>query len=183
MWRINSKKIKNDLIWEKIWENENFGLLLEKVSDRPIHRFSTGRGKNAEAGAVCICEFKNKIVFVKQTRIAPEAVLLELPRGGYDKSDKNIKQTALRELKEETGFLGKDERLIGYIYPDSGVIATKVAVVLAKSTEKMSKIDNEADKILLIDNEKISKYIANAKIRDGITLSALMLYKTYMKFK
>ena len=186
MWKIENKIVKNKLKWDKIWEHKDFGLALEtsKNQDRLMHRFFTGTGPQNTSGAVCICESEKKIVFVVSNRIAIDSRLVELPRGGWKNEDKDFVQTATRELKEETGFWGDDSFLIGYIYPDSGVIATKVAVVVTQNGTRLDiDTDDEAEMVLVLDWCEIDDLIANGQIRDAITLSALMLYKTWLKKK
>ncbi len=48
----------------------------------------------------------NKIILVKQFRPGPQKVTLELPAGGVEKNE-TVGRAALRELAEETGYIGE----------------------------------------------------------------------------
>lgn len=72
-----------------------------------------------------------KIILVKTWRHATGSWELELPRGAPSLYEDPF-ATALRELKEETGFKAIDIQQIGFVNPDSGVLSTKIAVFVAK---------------------------------------------------
>ena len=47
---------------------------------------------------------KGEVVFVRQYKHGARRILLELPVGRIEKSDRDPKRAAIRELREETGF-------------------------------------------------------------------------------
>ena len=57
--------------------------------------------------------------------------VIEIPRGGIEKGESAL-QAGKRELKEETGLLGKDFTLLGEMTPDSGTVASVVPCYFAK---------------------------------------------------
>lgn len=72
-----------------------------------------------------------EILLIKTWRHATGTWEFEIPRGAPN-SRELTENVALRELKEETGFVATDIQLVGYVNPDSGVLATTIAVFVAQ---------------------------------------------------
>lgn len=77
------------------------------------------------------------------------------PGGGFEEGiDKNFKQTALRETKEELGIDKKDIKIVGqldtYVAPIGAIIESFVGVVKKKAVKNMKIDKNEVEKTLLI---------------------------------
>ena len=70
------------------------------------------------------------LVLVRQFRPAVEAVTLELPAGLVDVGD-TPERTAIRELKEETGFVAERVTLVGCMKPDTGRLGNRMWVYFA----------------------------------------------------
>lgn len=68
---------------------------------------------------------KKKFILVKQFRPALKKFTLELPGGLRDKNEKP-KDTAFRELYEETGYIAKNIKFLGSFSPDSGRLSNKI---------------------------------------------------------
>lgn len=60
------------------------------------------------------------MVMVKQFRKPAERVMLEVPAGKIDEGEMNPEKTALRELREETGYRASSIRLLTRMYPSVG---------------------------------------------------------------
>ena len=71
-------------------------------------------------GGVCaLAVHNNEIYFVKQYRYAYKMELLELPAGKMEENETK-EESIRRELREEIGFISKDLKYIGYMYPSPG---------------------------------------------------------------
>lgn len=97
------------------------------------------------------------------------------PGGGYEKDiDKNFKQTALRETKEELGIKKKDIKIIGQLdtmVAAFGAIVEPYIAVIKKSVLKKMVIDeNEVEKTILIPisyfkNQKPKEYTLRSEVK------------------
>lgn len=141
----------------------------------------------ARPGAVVIARCGQRIAFVRQWRPTVCAMLWELPRGfgpsGSERSEpETAAQTALRELCEETGYMGRDARELALIYPDSGLLDAVVAVVEVTVPSLDDGLpgpagasDGEVDSLAWWTEAQIDEHIAAGDVRDGITLAALRI--------
>ena len=124
----------------------------------------------------------DKIVFVKQYRYPIKSVSLELP-AGHMKSNETPEDCALRELKEETGFIaGKIERLLSY-HP-STEYSNQIYHVFIGENLKKGEPDRERYEIMdieLLKTESVIEKIMDGAITDGRTLTAVFLAKVMNK--
>jgi len=122
---------------------------------------------------------KNEILVETQYRRGVDDVLLELPAGWIDK-DENIEDSALRELREETGYLGSAQ-LLGEVYPQPGFISMKAFVVrIDLSDDQVLPTPSHDEDIVFqfLTESAINKKIKANQIKDMGFLSAWALYKT-----
>jgi ADP-ribose pyrophosphatase len=90
----------------------------------------------------------NKLVLNVNFRHATRSWELELPRGA-GKEKETAEQVAMRELKEETGCLSTDLKLLGNIAPETGVIAATIPVYFARVKERKGRHQDESEAIAM----------------------------------
>jgi len=117
------------------------------------------------------------IVLVKQYRYGADQVLLELPAGTIDKGE-NPLTCAKRELIEETGYHGKNWKLLGKYFPTP---AYNQCVVHCFSTDctKQTEINLDPNEILeavIYSKKEIQKMLRDNKIIDMKTYLSLDRY-------
>lgn len=93
-----------------------------------------------------------EIVLQKQFRPPVEGVCIEMPAGLID-ADEDIETAALRELKEETGYVGKIVGASPIIFNDPGFTNTNLSLVTVEID--MTKPENQNPVSQLEDNEFI----------------------------
>lgn len=145
-------------------------------------------GNENGLGVVTITTFKDKFLFVSQFRPVVDETLIEFPRGlGYLPEDgMTFEQQAIldgqRETLEESGIATKSAAFLGYIWPDSGILGNKIAVVAieAESDEPVAETDGEVDDVLWLDHGEFIEHMCSGLITDSITLSAYSLWSAMM---
>jgi len=122
--------------------------------------------------------FSDKIVMVKQYRYPINSYSLELP-AGHIKGDETPEESAIRELKEETGFTtNKIEKLLSY-YPSTEYSDQVYHIFMAKDLMK-GEPDREKYEIMdieLLKTEVVIDKIMDEEIIDGRTITAVFIAK------
>ncbi len=99
------------------------------------------------SGGVVILAIKDdKILAVKQFRYPIKTTSIELPAGKLEKGE-NPDLAAKRELEEETGYLAKNWKSLGYIYTSVGFCDEKLHLYLATDLE-YKQINPDEDEII-----------------------------------
>ncbi|KAJ5769916.1 uncharacterized protein N7511_001967 [Penicillium nucicola] len=115
------------------------------------------RPKDSLVDGVNIVAFLNKstgseLLLEKQYRPPIDQVVIELPAGLIDAGE-TAEQTAVRELREETGFVGVATKCTGIMYNDPGFCNANFNMVYIQVD--MSLPENQNPKPNLEDNEFI----------------------------
>lgn len=116
-----------------------------------------------------------KIVMVEQYRHGSASVELEVPGGVMDFTDSDAVATGVRELREETGYEGKDARLIGQIRPNPAIMNNLCYTVLVEGCEL--KHEREFDpsedlRTVLVGQEEIPDLIRAGRIAHSLVVVA-----------
>lgn len=180
------------LDWDTLWTDERHGGWQVEAATRETDgwtrtnlRLQLGDEDRRLTGAACVCVRRDgagcgevRVLLVDQERPAPGVRLWEIPRGMVDPGDASPAQAALRELGEETGLVASLEAELGEIYPDTGVFAGSVAVVLAGFVREEGRQDDEEPEVEAtrwFTRAQVRELIATGRLRDGISLGALAL--------
>ena len=137
--------------------------------------------KHPGASAVMPFTEEGKMVFVEQYRKPIEQTLFEIPAGKIDPEDKSPKETAIRELEEETGYSAEKMELLSSIYTTPGFTDELIYIYKAEGLKKLSQPksgdDDEFIKIKELSFDQAWAAYENKKIRDAKTISALLFWK------
>lgn len=136
-------------------------------------------------GAVVVATFAGKHLVVEHFRPVTGRTLTEFPRGFGATPLLDVPpechacETGARELMEETGIAAARTDFLGYIWPDSGLLGNKVAVVsiVAESLEAVGSVDGETDGFFWITQDELAAAIRAGDISDGITLAAYAMWR------
>jgi ADP-ribose pyrophosphatase len=122
---------------------------------------------------------QGSIVLVEQERHALGARVTELPRG-FGEAGISGEANALRELEEETGYIGDHARFLGSTAVDSGLTDSKVSfyhVRVMRSTSRRPEVSEAITGVRLATREELLKHVHSGEISDSFTLQALALYE------
>ena len=122
-----------------------------------------------------------KIILIRQERIPIGQTIWEMPSGQVDDRDAHkdeIKETALREVREETGYeLTPNGEIIslGYYFSSPGFTDERGYFFLARPVQPCPKGPNREESESILDcrgftSEEIGRMIADNEIRDANTL-------------
>ena len=124
--------------------------------------------------AVIISKSNGKWVFCKHK----ERDTFEVP-GGHRETGEKIEDTAVRELKEETGYSAKNIKLIHKFFTSAGFSNQKIYIFLATG---LSKGEPEFDEDEIIEKYEIDinearNMVINNEIEDAKTAIGILLAK------
>jgi 8-oxo-dGTP pyrophosphatase MutT (NUDIX family) len=124
----------------------------------------------------------NKLILVRQFRFGTETFSLETPGGLMDGGEDPL-AAGLRELREETGYIPENARLLTSIYPNPAIQTNRLHIIVA---ENCQGIDGQQ----LDPNEEITFCMASfpeclSKIRSGeinhaIAIATLLIYQLFI---
>ena len=120
-----------------------------------------------------------QVVLVKQYRFGTGRYELEIPGGAVEKGESPL-TAGLRELLEETGFAGKNGRIIGKVYPNPALQSNSCYTVLVEDVERVAEQqmdDMEDIEVLIVPLTEIDRMIRAEEITHGLVLNAFMLYE------
>jgi len=138
--------------------------------------------KHPGAVAIIAITSDNKLVVVEQYRKALERTLIEIPAGKIEPGE-DPKDTALRELEEETGFTASDLHYIQSFATSPGFADEIIHIYVAQGLKKLEAkrlLDEdefvELHECSLADAEK---WIQSQKIFDAKTVFAIQWWRLH----
>ncbi|MEH1971640.1 MAG: NUDIX hydrolase [Nostoc sp.] len=119
-----------------------------------------------------------EIIFVRQYRHAVGEFFLELPAGNFDPTKESAEVAAIRELREETGYIPQEFRKIGTLYDKPSKDTNKIHLFLAENVSKVGEQEldiTEEIEVVLIPVKSVLDKIFQGEISVAGTIVALFL--------
>lgn len=120
-----------------------------------------------------------QLVLVRQFRFGVDDFTTEVPGGLMDAGETPV-QTGVRELREETGFIGTDARLLGTVQPNPAIQSNLCHVVLVTGAQRTAETAWDADEEIEIQLRPVDDVLAAARsggIGHSLVLCALFLFE------
>jgi ADP-ribose pyrophosphatase len=121
-----------------------------------------------------------QLVMVEQYRHGSDTVELEIPGGMMDPGEQSPVVTGVRELREETGYEGREALVIGEIFPNPAIMANTCYTVLVENCELKhpTVLDQSEDiAVQLIPIAEIPDLVRAKRIRHALVVVALYHYE------
>ena len=177
-----------DLVEKQISSTEIFdGVVVHLFKDDVL----LPNGKTAvreyvkHVGAVCILPLTDagEVVLERQFRYPFHTVITEIPAGKLDSPLEDMREAALRELREETGIVPRELIDLGEYYGSPAILGERIRMFLARGLTFGAQ-DLDADEFLEVFTLPLSKAVemvmAN-EIPDGKTQLAILKTKAYIE--
>ncbi len=130
--------------------------------------------KHQGAVAVLAISPDNKVILVKQYRKPVDKMMIEIPAGKLEPSEKP-EVCAIRELQEETGYIAKNVTKICTFYTSPGFSNEVIHLFRATHLEKGAAMpdDDEFVEFFEVTIEELRKLVESGEIIDAKTLVAI----------
>jgi len=129
------------------------------------------------AVALIATDQEGRILLVRQNRYPVGEALLEVPAGLVEPGE-HARETAVRELREETGYKPRHVEEILRFYTSPGFSTELIILFLARDCEyaPLEPDFDENVELEAVDSRNVADYLASGQIRDAKTLAALCWY-------
>lgn len=132
-------------------------------------------------GAVCVVPITDhgEVILERQYRYAVGETLIEIPAGKLDYAGENVREAALRELREETGAIPTELIDMGNYYGSPAIMGEKIRMFMARG---LTFGENDLDKdefleVFSLPLDDAVEMVLRGEISDGKTQAALLRAK------
>ena len=136
----------------------------------------------AHNGGVCVLPLTDDgdVLCVRQYRYAHRQITLEIPAGKLEATDIDIREAALRELKEETGADCKELVYLGKMFPSPALLGEVIHMFFARGLI-LGKANPDEDEFIECERiplDKLVDMVCNNEVLDAKTqIAALRVWK------
>jgi len=125
-----------------------------------------------------------RILLIRQYRHATRRYLWELVAGRID-SGESVRQAAVRELIEETGYRAKKFRVFLDVFPTPGFLEERMYILLAEKLTAGEAQPEEDEKITAkaFGRADLERMIRKNLLRDAKTIAGLLYYFRFLAGK
>ncbi len=124
----------------------------------------------------CAITPDGQLVMVEQYRHGSDTIELEIPGGMLDPGETDPVSAGVRELREETGYTGRDARVIGEMFPNAAIMSNRCHTIVVEDVRPTHDLDLDTGEDLavrLVPLDEIPRLIVSGRIRHAIVLAAL----------
>ena len=125
-----------------------------------------------------------QLVMVEQFRHGSETVELEIPGGVMDPHETDPVATAVRELREETGYAGRDARPLASVFANPAIMTNTCHTVLVEHCSLQHAVEWDSGEDLLtrlVPIAEIPALVTAGRIRHPLVVVALYHFELWQK--
>lgn len=122
-----------------------------------------------------------RLVLVRQFRYGIDEFSLEIPGGIIDAGEDPV-AAGVRELREESGFVGTSARLLGSVHPNPAMQSNRCHLVLVEGARRSAELEWDADEEMEIVTLPVDEVYALARsggITHSLVLDGLFLFSPH----
>ena len=180
-----SSVLEEQLLYQGSWSN--LVELSYEDEKKQIRKWEGLHRKNNAEAVIIIAKMEpsERHIIIRQFRPPTNSYILEFPAGLVDRGETH-EQTAIRELSEETGYVGEVEKISPMLYSSPGILSEAVSFVNMQVDENLPdnqrpKARNEPGEFITVFKksvDEISEFF-NHEINSGVKFD-VKLYSYFL---
>ena len=118
---------------------------------------------------------KQEIILVRQFRYGTEEYSLEPPGGVIERGEDPV-VAGQRELLEETGYSGRNPKLIGDVFPNAAIMSNRCHFLFLTDVEKTAKVSldpHEELETVKVSIDQLKDLVKSGEISHSIGVNAV----------
>lgn len=119
----------------------------------------------------------DKIILVRQFRYGSKEQSLEPPGGVVERGEDPV-IAGLRELQEETGYVGEEPKLLGVVRPNAAILSNRCHVILVRNAQKTAELNFDQHEELVTELypvKELKEMVRRGEITHSIGLNSIMM--------
>ena len=120
----------------------------------------------------------HRLVMVNQFRYGTDAFSWEIPGGVIDRGEDPV-TAGVRELREETGYVGTSARLLGSVNPNPAIMNNRCHLVLVEGAAPSGALEWDPDEeieVATLPADEAYAWAQSGRITHSLVLNALLLF-------
>ena len=118
-----------------------------------------------------------QVVLVRQFRYGSREHSLEPPGGVVERNEDPV-VAGLRELQEETGYVGEEPKLLGVVRPNAAILSNRCHVILVRNAQKTAELNFDQHEELVTELypvKELKEMVRRGEITHSIGLNSIMM--------
>ena len=120
---------------------------------------------------------EDELVLVRQFRYGSKEFSLEPPGGVVEKGEDPM-VAGLRELQEETGYVGENAELLGIVRPNAAILSNRCHVILVRNVKKTALLNFDQHEELVTELypvRELKERVRAGEITHSIGLNSILM--------